>query len=138
MGLRAALGLIEQEGLSQVLARHRRFALAVHAAVEVWSESGHLGFVCQPPQARSVSVTSIAVKGVDPEDIRRVAREQFNVSLAGGLGPFMGRAFRIGHLGDLSPGMLLGCLGAVQGTLDVLHVPVGRGALDAALEVLCV
>jgi alanine-glyoxylate transaminase/serine-glyoxylate transaminase/serine-pyruvate transaminase len=135
-GLRAAIELLHLEGLDQVLARHRRFAAAVHAAIDVWAEGGKLSFVCQVPQARSVSVTTIAVQGVDPDQIRRVAREQFNVSLAGGLGPFSARAFRIGHLGDLSVPMVLGCLSAVQGTLRTLKVPIGAGALDAALDAL--
>ena len=48
---------------------------------------------------RSVSVTSIAVAaGVDPEALRTVARERFQVSLSGGLGPLAGRVFRIGHI----------------------------------------
>lgn len=136
MGLRAAMNLLETEGLDQVLARHRRFATAVQRAVQAWSVGGDIGFVCQVPEARSVSVTSITVKGVDPEDIRRVAREQFNVAIAGGLGPFMGRVFRIGHLGDLSAPMVLGCLSGVEGTLRALQVRIGDGALDAALEAL--
>ena len=135
-GLRTAIGLLHQEGLDNVLARHRRFAAAVQAAIEVWSDAGRMGFVCQVPAARSVSVTTIKVADVDPDLIRQVAREQFNVSLAGGLGPFFGRAFRIGHLGDLSAPMVLGCLSAVQGTLDILKVPYGSGAIDAALRSL--
>lgn len=136
MGLRAAMNLLETEGLDQVLARHHRFATAVQRAVQAWSVGGDIGFVCQVPEARSVSVTSITVKGVDPENIRRVAREQFNVAIAGGLGPFTGRVFRIGHLGDLSAPMVMGCLSGVEGTLRALQVRIGDGALDAALEAL--
>ena len=62
--------------------------------------------------------------------------KQFNVSLAGGLGPFFGRVFRIGHLGDLSAPMVLGCLSAVEGTLRALNVPIGSGAIEAALKAL--
>ncbi|MCD8504992.1 MAG: hypothetical protein LRY49_08415 [Burkholderiaceae bacterium] len=93
-------------------------------------------FICQIPSARSVSVTTIEINGVAPDMIRQVAREQFNVSLAGGLGPFFGRAFRIGHLGDLSAPMVLGCLSAVEGTLRSLQVPIGSGAINAALDAL--
>lgn len=135
-GLRAALERLNQEGLDNVLARHRRFAAAVQAAVGVWSEGGRMRFVCKEPAARSVSVTSIEIDGVDPDAIRQIAREQFNVSIAGGLGPFYGRVFRIGHLGDLSAPMVLGCLSAVQGSLRALKVPIGSGAIDAALDVL--
>jgi len=136
MGMRAALGLIESEGITNVFARHRRLSQAVQAAVEVWSQGQALGFVCQVPHARSVSVTSITVKGYQPEKIREVAREHYNVAIAGGLGPFSGRVFRIGHLGDLSAPMVLGALAGVQAALRELHVPIGDGALDAALEAM--
>jgi alanine-glyoxylate transaminase/serine-glyoxylate transaminase/serine-pyruvate transaminase len=44
--------------------------------------------------------------------------------------------FRIGHLGDLNPAMLLGCLGGVEGALQVMGVPVGREGVRRAVEVL--
>lgn len=135
-GLRTAMGLLQTEGLDNVLVRHQRFAKAVQAAVEVWSEGGKLGFVCQVPNARSVSVTSITIDGVHPDELRQIARERFNVSIAGGLGPFFGRVFRIGHLGDLSAPMVLGCLSAVEGSLRELKVPIGDGAIQAALKAL--
>lgn len=136
MGLRAALGLIHREGLENVMSRHRRYAHAVQSAVEIWSESGSMSFMCKVEQARSVSVTSIATHGVNPEEVRRVARQHFNVAIAGGLGPFIGRVFRIGHLGDLSVPMIMGCLAGVEGALRELNVPIGSGALDAALRVI--
>lgn len=94
-------------------------------------------FLCKPPEARSVSVTSVLVApSVNPDELRRIAREQFQVSIAGGLGPFAGRVFRIGHLGDLNPAMLLGCLGGVEGALQVMGIPVGREGVRRAVEVL--
>jgi alanine-glyoxylate transaminase / serine-glyoxylate transaminase / serine-pyruvate transaminase len=136
-GMEAALRLIEREGLPEVLARHRRIAAAVHAAVEVWSEGGALRFFGQVPATRSVSVTTIAVApGVDPEAMRTIARERFQVAIAGGLGPLAGRAFRIGHLGDMNPAMILGCLGGVEAALRVQGIPCGRGAVERAVASL--
>jgi alanine-glyoxylate transaminase/serine-glyoxylate transaminase/serine-pyruvate transaminase len=137
MGLQASLGLLAAEGLDNVLARHARLTKAVHAAVGCWSEEGALQFYCKVPQARSVSVTAVeAAPGIDPELIRRVAREQFQVAMAGGLGALTGRVFRIGHLGDMNEPMILGCLAGVEAALKVLQVPYGRGALDRAVAVL--
>lgn len=137
MGMEAALELFYQEGEAQVMARHRRMADAVHAAVGRWSEGGALGFFGQVPAARSTSVTTITVaRGVDPEAIRTLARERFQVAIAGGLGPLAGRVFRIGHLGDMNAPMVLGCLGGVEAALRVLGVPCGSGALDAAIASL--
>ncbi len=60
--------------------------------------------------ARSVSVTTDrrSAAGIDVEALRTVARERFQVAIAGGLGPLAGRVFRIGHLGDMNPAMILG------------------------------
>jgi alanine-glyoxylate transaminase/serine-glyoxylate transaminase/serine-pyruvate transaminase len=96
-----------------------------------------LQFYCKVPHARSVSVTAVeTAAGIDPEAIRRVARERFQVAMAGGLGPLTGRVFRIGHLGDMNEPMILGCLAGVEAALDVLQVPHGRGALDRAVAAL--
>ena len=136
-GLEAALALIFREGEAEVLARHRRLADAVHAAVARWSEAGALGFFCDAPAARSVSVTTIRVApGVDPEAMRNIARERFQVSIAGGLGPLAGRVFRIGHLGDLNPAMILGCLAGVEAAMAVQGIPFGPGGVDRAVASL--
>ncbi|MBS0444660.1 MAG: aminotransferase class V-fold PLP-dependent enzyme [Proteobacteria bacterium] len=137
MGLEAALGLIEREGLAAVIARHRLLARAVQAAVEGWAEGGALGFFAQQPASRSVSVTTVAVgAGVDPEAIRHTARERFQVAMAGGLGPLAGRVFRIGHLGDLNPAMVLGCLGGIEAAMTVQKISFGRDGLARAVACL--
>ena len=136
-GLQAALGLIATEGLEQVHARHARLARMVHAAVETWSAAGGLQLFARVPAARSVSVTAIEVQpGIDPEALRTVARERFQVAVAGGLGPLHGRVFRIGHLGDMNEAMLLGCLAGVEAAMRVLRVPFAPGGVDAAVAVL--
>ncbi len=136
-GLEASLLLIEREGEAAVLARHRRLADAVHAAVARWSEGGALSFFGDVPDSRSVSVTTIAVApGVDPEAMRTVARERFEVAIAGGLGPLAGRAFRIGHLGDINAAMVLGALAGVEAALAVQRIPFGRGGVEQAIASL--
>ena len=135
-GLEAALALVAHEGFDAVIARHRLLADAVHAAVEGWSAGGALSFHVQVPAARSVSVTTIAVaEGIDPEALRRVARERFHVGIAGGLGALAGRLFRIGHLGDLNAPMVLGCLAGVEAAMTVQGIPFGPG-VERAVRVL--
>ena len=135
--MQAALQLIFDEGLDAVFARHRQLAGAVHAAVQGWSEGGALSFFCQPPQCRSHSVTAVAVRaGVDPEALRTMARERFQVSLSGGLGPLAGRVFRIGHMGDINAAMVLGALGGVEAALRAQGIPVGQGGVQRAVEFL--
>ena len=136
-GLEAALGLIDAEGLGNVHARHARLAGAVQAAVGCWSQGGALRFFTRVPAARSVSVTAIEVAaGIDPEELRQVARERFQVAVAGGLGPLHGRVFRIGHLGDMNEAMILGCLAGVEAAMHVQKIGYGRGGIDAAIASL--
>ncbi len=136
-GLEAALGLIAAEGLGNVHARHARLALAVHAAVERWGEGGTIALFTKSVPARSVSVTAIEVgAGIDPEALRTVARERFQVAVAGGLGPLAGRVFRIGHLGDMNEAMILGCLAGVEAAMQAQGIAFGRGGVDAAIRAL--
>jgi alanine-glyoxylate transaminase / serine-glyoxylate transaminase / serine-pyruvate transaminase len=137
MGLEAALALIFREGEAAVLARHRRIAAAVHAAVACWSEAGALQFFGRAPESRSVSVTTVRVAdGIDPEAMRVVAREHFQVAIAGGLGPLAGRVFRIGHLGDTNEAMILGCLAGIEAAMLVCGIAFGRGGVARAVESL--
>ena len=130
--LEAAIALIEREGVAQVHARHRALAGAVQAAVGGWSEGGALDFFARDPATRSASVTTIATApGVDVDALRTVARERFQVAIAGGLGPLAGRAFRIGHLGDQNPAQILGALAGVQAALVAQGIAHGDGMRPA-------
>ena len=68
--------------------------------------------------------------------MRTVARERFEVAIAGGLGPLAGRAFRIGHLGDINAAMVLGCLGGIEAAMTVQGIPFGAGGVEQAVKSL--
>jgi len=137
MGMEASLALLFKEGVDVVHARHRLLAGAVHAAVQAWRREGGVDFFCGTASARSVSVTAIkTAAGIDPDAIRSLARERFQVSIAGGLGPLAGRVFRIGHLGDLNAAMLLGALAGVEAAMLSLRVPFGRDGVQQAVDFL--
>ncbi len=136
-GVRASLGLIAQETLPAVLARHRRLAGAVHAAVTHWAAGGGVGLHCRVPSARSVAVTAIDLApGHDGEALRTVARERFQVAMAGGLATLAGRVVRIGHLGDQNEAGILGALAGIEGALGVQGIPHARGGVEAAIAAL--
>ena len=129
--------MMKEEGLPAICRRHRRLSGAVHRAVEVWSEAGALTFNATVPAQRAVSVTAIrTAEGIDATRIRTHAREALGVSVAGGLGALAGKAFRIGHLGDLNEPMILGCLAALEVAFIELGVPHGTGGVRAAVEYL--
>lgn len=132
-GLQAALSLIFAEGLPAIWHRHAQLARAVHSAVDGWREGGALDFFVQDAASRSHSVTTVTVApGIDVEALRAVARDRFQVAIAGGLGPLAGRAFRIGHVGDCNPAMILGAIGGVEAALLTLGVATGTGAMRRA------
>ena len=132
--LQAALGLIRLEGLPQVLARHRLLAGLVHAAVDGWREGGAVDFFARTPGCRSQAVTTVTLPpGTDVDALRALAREQYQVAIAGGLGPLQGRAFRIGHLGDQNPGSVLGALAAVEAALGAQGIALGQGGMRRAV-----
>ncbi|MBI5720402.1 MAG: aminotransferase class V-fold PLP-dependent enzyme [Burkholderiales bacterium] len=139
-GLEAALQLIAEEGLANVHARHARLGGAVHAALARWGMgegAGALKAFCKVASARSASVTAIEItSGHDPEALRTVARERFQVAMAGGLGPLAGRVFRIGHLGDMNEATILGALAGVEAAMVVQGIPFGEGGVAAAARFL--
>jgi alanine-glyoxylate transaminase/serine-glyoxylate transaminase/serine-pyruvate transaminase len=136
-GLETAIALLEEEGLPSVWARHQRLAGAVHAAVERWTVPGAMRFHARQPETRSASVTAIEVaSGIDPEALRTVARERFQVAMAGGLGPLAGRVFRIGHLGDMNEPMILGALAGIEAAMTVQKIPFGTDGVAAAVAYL--
>jgi alanine-glyoxylate transaminase/serine-glyoxylate transaminase/serine-pyruvate transaminase len=136
-GLRQALALIEAEGWENVLARHRRLATAVRAAIHAWGKDGPgLELYCRDPARASHSVSAILLPpGLTATPIRVACAERFHVTLGGDLGLFEDRLFRIGHMGDLNEAMVLGILGAVELSLAANNVPHASG-LDAALAAL--
>ena len=136
-GLMHVMEKIREEGIDNITARHTRLGEATRRAVAVWAEGGALEFNVLDPSARSNSITCIRQTGdTDMTAIRDMARTKFNVSLGGGLAQLMGKAFRIGHMGDLNEPMLLGALGGLDATLKYMNVPHGAGALDAAASYL--
>jgi alanine-glyoxylate transaminase / serine-glyoxylate transaminase / serine-pyruvate transaminase len=139
-GLREAIAMLEEEGLENVFARHRRLAAAARAAVRAWG----LAIACEREDEQSPVVTTILMPDADADagpDVgadrfRSIVLERFNMSLGSGLGRFKGRAFRIGHLGDFNDLMLLGTLCGVEMGLAIAGVPSRPGGVEAAMRML--
>ena len=130
-GLGAALAMLEEEGLDNVLDRHRRLAAATRAAVAHWG----LDLQCADPDRYSETVTAVTVpEGHDADAFRSHVLDHFNLSLGNGLGQLAGKVFRIGHLGDFNELMLAGTLAGVEMGLSLTGIPHQRGGVTAALE----
>jgi len=132
-GLREALAMLAEEGLPAVHGRHARHAEATRRAVRGWG----LDIVCQDPAAYSSTLTGVLVPdGHDADQVRALILDRYDMSLGAGLGRLAGRAFRIGHLGDLNDLTLAGALCGVEMGLDAAGVPISRGGVTAALACL--
>ncbi len=134
-GLREGLRTLFEEGLERCFERHRVLAQATHKAVEVWAGAGALELNALVAEHRSVGVTAIRVAdGIDANRIREVCRDEMMVGLGGGLGALNGKAFRIGHMGDMNAPMLYAAIAAVESTLAFLDVPYTPGGVTAAVD----
>ncbi len=131
--LREAIAMLEEEGLENVFARHKRHAAATRAAAKVWG----LDLVCLDPQAYSPALTAVMTpEGHDADAFRKAVLENFDMSLGTGLGRLKGRAFRIGHIGHFNDLMLMGTLSGVEMGLDLAKVPHRAGGVLAAMDIL--
>ena len=136
-GLREALNMLAEEGLDQTFARHRRLANATRVAVEAWSKGGIMEINALVPDQRAVSITTILMgEKPDIKTFQHILREKFNVAVGAGLGQLADNSFRIGHMGDVNEPMILGTLGSVEATFDILGLRYGQGALPAAIASL--
>ncbi|MEQ8334630.1 aminotransferase class V-fold PLP-dependent enzyme [Nisaea sp.] len=134
-GLRASLDMLLEEGLENVFARHRRLAQATRLAVAHWGQAGAMELNAINPQEQADGVTTILLKeGIDSTRIRDVCRDDFQCALGGGLRNLSGKAFRIGHMGEMNEPMLYGALASVEATFAYLNVPYTPGGVTKAIE----
>ena len=130
-GLRESLDMLLEEGLENVYARHHRLADACRAAVKAWN----LDLCARDPASCSDTVSTVMTPaGINSSTIVDAAYRRYNLSLGAGLGQLGGKAFRIGHLGDLNELMLLGALTGVEMALQHSGVDVKLGSGVAAAQ----
>src|ERR1700719_1107550 len=132
-GLQEAIAMLEEEGLDNVFARHKRHSAATRAAVKAWG----LETQCQDPQAHSPALTGVVMPdGHDADNFRKVVLENFDMSLGTGLNKVKGKVFRIGHIGHFNDLMLMATLSGIEMGLDLAKVPHRSGGVVAAMDVL--
>jgi alanine-glyoxylate transaminase/serine-glyoxylate transaminase/serine-pyruvate transaminase len=132
-GLRESIGMLLEEGLENVFARHYRLGEATRRAVKAWG----LEILCLNPEEYSNSLTAVLMPdGYNADDLREVVLKRFNMSLGTGLGKLKGKVFRIGHLGDFNDLMLTGTLSGIEMGLALAKVPFSKGGVTEALDYL--
>jgi alanine-glyoxylate transaminase / serine-glyoxylate transaminase / serine-pyruvate transaminase len=132
-GLREALLMLHEEGLTNVFHRHGRHAEATREAVRAWG----LEILCQEPKEYSNTLTAVLMpEGHNADHLRDVVLEAFDLSLGAGLSRLASKVFRIGHLGHFNDLMLMGTLSGVEMGLGIARVPHQRGGAQTAMRSL--
>ncbi|BCU81731.1 class V aminotransferase [Polycladomyces abyssicola] len=128
-GLKEVLNLIQEEGFSAIVARHRLMMEMSRAGIRA------LGLELLAPDAFA-SPTVTAVKGGGQLDVEAFRKElrQIGVVVAGGQQHLKGKIFRIGHMGYCDPLDVLTVFNAIELALFRLGVPVELGSAVKACE----
>lgn len=135
--LREAMDMLSEEGMDAVFARHARLAQAVHACVETWGQAGTMELNAIPPEHRANSVTTVLLdERFDPIAWQSMLRDRFNVAVGFGLARYQGRAFRIGHMGDVNEPMILGTLASLEAGFQIMGIEHTAGGVQAAIDSL--
>jgi aspartate aminotransferase-like enzyme len=128
--LQEGLRMMEEEGIENVYARHRRLADATAGGLEA------MGFPLYAAEGyRSPVVTgALPMPGLDVNAYRRLLREKYALVIGGGQGKMTGKMFRVGHLGYVTDGDVVQILWAMERALEDMDIAPydGRGLAGAA------
>jgi aspartate aminotransferase-like enzyme len=121
--MQEGLRMLEEEGLSNVYARHARLARATQAGLQA------LGFQLYAQEGyRSNTVTSaVPPPGLDVNALRKIIDSKYGVVIAGGQGKMAGKMVRVGHLGAVAEGDVVQVIWAIEQALDELDVAPADG-----------
>ena len=99
--LHAGLGVLLEEGLDEAWARHERCGRALQDGLESMGLE-----LLAPAGHRLAQLTAVLVpdgrlpRGLDEAEVRRRLLREFGIEIGGGLGPYAGRMWRIGCMGN--------------------------------------
>jgi len=126
-----ALRIILEEGLEARFARHQKNSKALKAGLvamglELAAQEGY-----RLPQLTAVTTP----KGIDEAKVRTELLRLFNTEIGAGLGPFKGKLWRIGLMGESSRrGNVMYVLSALETILGAEGIEIPRGAAVAAAD----
>ncbi|MEM2971753.1 MAG: alanine--glyoxylate aminotransferase family protein [Candidatus Bathyarchaeia archaeon] len=128
-----ALKMVLEEGLEKRFERHRQCAEAFYNATEAFEMTAF----SKEKETRSNTVIAVNVpKNVDEGAVREAMRNRYNVLIAGGMGRFKGKIFRIGCMGVVSQKEVLATVKALGNALKDTGFPVNaENGVEAAKKV---
>ena len=132
-GLAEAIDMLNEEGLDNVFARHKRHGEATRRAVAAW---GLENLILDDRHYSPVLTAVVMPEGHNADTFRKVALDHFDISLGTGLSKVAGRVFRIGHLGDINDLTLVGTLAGIEMAFGIAKVPHKPAGVSAAMQYL--
>ncbi|MBU0630891.1 MAG: alanine--glyoxylate aminotransferase family protein [Candidatus Margulisbacteria bacterium] len=132
-GMRESLKMLQEEGMENILARHKFNRDLLRTAAKALGLKLLADDACASP-----AVTAICPPdGIDGEEVRKLMREDFGVEVAPGQGELKGKIFRIGHLGYVDSLDLIGAFAALEVLFKKMGAKINFGAgVKAAMELL--
>jgi len=131
--LREAARIVVEEGLETRWERHRANQQALIAGVSAME----LHPFVEKPEDRLVTVTAVKIPaGIDDLKVRNQLLDEFNIEIAGGIGPTKGQIWRLGTMGYCSQKhFILEVLGALDKVLvDQGHRHAPGSGVAAAIR----
>lgn len=129
-GLDVALGLIESDGLENVLERHRALGRAARAGVAAMGLD-----LFGDPDERSTVVTAVELPdGVDGGKLPKLLRDRYGITANGGQGQLKGRILRIAHCGYFGGFDVIISLAGLEMALRDLGAAIDLGAGPGAAQ----
>lgn len=129
--MREALRAVLEEGLEARWERHRQSQQALIAGLEAMG----LEMFVSNPADRLVTVTAVNIPaGIEDGKVRNQLLDEFNIEIAGGLGPVKGKIWRVGLMGySCQKPNVLTFLAALEKTLldQGFRLPAGAGVATA-------
>lgn len=110
--LKESVEIIKDEGLENRYERHIKNSRAMQAGLEA------LGFeILAKEDVRAVTLSNVLYpQGIDDGEFRSLLAEEGAI-VAGGLGDYAGKMFRLGHMGNIDDHDLVGAMAAIERTL---------------------
>ncbi|MCD5415440.1 MAG: alanine--glyoxylate aminotransferase family protein [Clostridiales bacterium] len=110
--LKESVRLINEEGLEERYERHIKDAEAVQAAME------SIGFgILADKNCRAATLSNVIYpEGIDDAEFRKILAEE-GVVVAGGLGAYSGKLFRLGHMGNIDKHIIVSTISAIERTM---------------------
>lgn len=130
-GLEQVLNLIEAEGLENVYARHELLKNMTRAAFKAINIP-----LLTTDKDASPTVTAVQPEDFDAEEFRKILKQEFAISIAGGQQHLTGKIFRIGHMGYCSPIDMLQIISAVEIALIKIGKDIELGKATAAAQLI--